>query len=168
MDGVNLDLSHVSTAPEQALGTVLQLHGLGSDKEGGGLFTALTHRLAMRQLSAVQMSFRGHGTSTGDRAEVTCTGQANDVLSALDAIEHCLGAPLFIVAASFAAVPTYLVLARRPTAIAGLVLWNPLLDIHGTFTDPTTPWARRNFNSEQQASLSKHGLLTVAVQLVLV
>jgi len=41
------------------------------------------------------------------------------------------------------------------------VLWNPVLDLRRTFTDPELPWGLANFGSAQQRLLGEQGYLLV-------
>lgn len=141
-DGVKLDakIRHAGLA-----GSVLLVHGFGVDLHEEGAFDTLALSLAVRGLSSLRFSFRGHGSSDGRQSDVTVQGERSDFATAYQELVSRLPPPYGIVAASFGAVSTLLEIARltpRPTA---LVLWNPVVDVHSVFINPTTPWGRANF-----------------------
>jgi pimeloyl-ACP methyl ester carboxylesterase len=41
------------------------------------------------------------------------------------------------------------------------VLWNPVLNLHNTFVEPTLPWAVENFGPAQQELLASQGFFSV-------
>src|SRR5699024_7320364 len=69
--------------------------------------------------------------------------------------------PLSVLAASFGAVSSSLLLPVLGTRIDSLVLWNPVLDLEHTFLNPELPWGMENFGPEQQRELDTSGCLWI-------
>lgn len=156
-DGVELDVAVHPATP--ARGTALLVHGISSDLDEGGAFARLAARLAEEGLTAVRFSFRGHGRSGGSPQGVTIAGEMLDLEAVADYAAQEWPGPLTVVAASFGAVATGLSLPWLSGRLAGLVLWNPVLDLRRTFLEPELPWGLANFGPEQQAELAARGQL---------
>ena len=142
-------------------GTVLLAHGLAQDMDEGGMFVRLTDRLTRAGFDAVRFTYRGHGNSDGDPSGVTVAGERLDFETAFGYATDTHPAPYFVIAKSFGAVSTCLSLDRFRDEISGVVLWNPVLDVEGTFLDPKLPWGVRNFTGEQLTDLQESGTLSV-------
>lgn len=122
------------------------------------MFGRLADGLAGEGFGVLRFSFRGHGRSDGTQQGATIAGEILDLQAALDAAgkgSRCL------LAASFGAVPTCLSLPYREGVPRSLVLWNPVLDLHRTFVEPSLPWAVENFGPSQQALLASQGFFSV-------
>jgi uncharacterized protein len=143
------------------VGRVLQVHGITADLDQGGMFERLAIQLASRGFDVLRFSFRGHGRSSGEQRGVTIGGEMLDFLTAYDYLEDVAGGESAVVAVSFGAVPTSLVLNTLPRPPRALVYWNPVLDLHDTFLEPTLPWGHRNFGDHIRASLEAHGYVDV-------
>jgi pimeloyl-ACP methyl ester carboxylesterase len=94
-------------------------------------------------------------------AGMTVAGEMLDLQAAFDYVSRSLSGPAAIVAASFAAVSTSLSLPWLGSRLYRLVLWNPVLDLTGTFVEPMLPWGKENFSSSQQDLLVSQGFLVV-------
>lgn len=159
VDGLRLEAA-VHPAAGGPGGTVVLVHGITVDMDEGGMFVRLADGIAASGLTAVRFSFRGHGRSGGTQEGVTIAGEMLDLQAVLAQAERVRPGPLFIVAASFGAVPTLLSLPYLEDHLAGLVLWNPVLDLAGTFLAPELPWGLENFAAARR-QLSEQGYLTV-------
>ncbi|MDS0282778.1 alpha/beta hydrolase [Haloarcula onubensis] len=160
-DGLELDCAH-HPADGPGRGTVLLAHGITQDMDEGGMFTRLAERLAAAGFDVVRFSYRGHGDSDGRPRGVTIAGERLDVEAAFDHARAAFDGPYFVVAKSFGAVSTCLSLERFGDTVAGLVLWNPVLDIERTFVEPQSAWGREHFSDERVAELGESGALAIA------
>ncbi|GGK43628.1 alpha/beta hydrolase [Nocardia camponoti] len=161
-DGVLLEATLTQAGGDLARGTVLLVHGITVDlDEGGGMFIRLAHQLAACGFEVMRFSFRGHGRSGGTSRGVTVAGECLDLEAAVQATRKRCAGPLSIVAASFGAVPTLLALPWLEREVTRLVLWNPVLDLVGTFLEPELAWGRENFGPDQLRELAEKGCLTV-------
>lgn len=125
------------------------------------MFGRLADSLAGEGFSVFRFSFRGHGRSDGTQQGVTIAGEILDLRAALDAARKGFDAPLSVVAASFGAVSTCLSLPYVEDELRSLVLWNPVLDLHRTFIEPSLSWAVENFGPAQQTLLDSQGFFLV-------
>lgn len=158
IDGIELDAAIHPSLRTRHLGSIIQAHGITADMDEGGMFERLAHRLAETGFDVLRFTYRGHGRSGGTQRGVTIAGEMLDLQAALDVAYSRLTKPLGIVAASFGAVSTCLLLPYI-RELYGLVLWNPVLDLKRTFVEPTLPWGRSNFNEENIKHLRKDGYL---------
>lgn len=159
-DGTHLDAAvRVAEAPRAV---ALLVHGITVDKDEGGMYVRLAEGLADVGIVSARFSFRGHGASGGRSQDMTIAGEVEDLYAAVDWIVRQFDLPLFVVAGSFGAVPTLLADPSRVVErLAGLVLWNPVLDLRATFLRPDLPWGRENFNPSALAKLLRQGHLDV-------
>ncbi|HEV7980908.1 alpha/beta hydrolase [Amycolatopsis sp.] len=133
-DGIQLDGAlHPASGPER--GAVVMAHGITADRDENGLFVALGARLAAEGFTALRFSFRGHGRSGGSPRGMRISGECLDLEAAMAYLGSVTSSPLSLVASSFGTVSTVL---TRPS-VAGLVLWNPVLDLRRTFLEPESP-----------------------------
>jgi len=157
-DGVTLDAALHEPA-EAGSGTVIQAHGIGADLDEGGMYRRLADTLAGAGFTVVRFSFRGHGRSGGRSRGATLAGEVLDLEAAIELAARSYPAPLSIVASSFAAVSTSLLLPYFGAQIGALVLWNPVLDLDDTFARPRLPWGVGNFGPDEVRHLHEHGHL---------
>lgn len=160
-DSIPLDAALHPPKTSESKGTIIQAHGITVDKDEGGMFMRLAEALSDKGFTVIRFSYRGHGKSGGTPLGVTVAGEMVDLQSV---IEHALDthpAPISIVAASFGAVSSSLLLPWVGDRIDSLVLWNPVLDLRHTFLDPELPWGLENFSHEQQQELSDRGRLFI-------
>ena len=160
-DGVVLDAVLHLPAGDRPRGAVVQVHGINADMDEGGMFARLADELAAEGFVVLRFSFRGHGQSDGTQQGATIAGEILDLQAALDAAGKGFEASVSVVAASFGAVSTCLSLPHLGGTLRSLVLWNPVLDLHRTFVEPTLPWAVENFGPPQQALLASQGFFSV-------
>jgi alpha/beta superfamily hydrolase len=123
------------------------------------MFLKLADQLATTGFDVLRFSFRGHGRSGGTQVGLTIAGEMLDLQAALAVLTECSPAPLSIVAASFGAASTCLLLPYLHEQVHALVLWNPTLDLRRTFIEPELPWGTRNFNPEAAQRLASDGFL---------
>jgi pimeloyl-ACP methyl ester carboxylesterase len=161
-DGVTLDA--VLTRPvgdAQSDRTIVMAHGITVDLNEGGMFKRLADQLASDGWTVLRFSFRGHGASTGTQRGVTVAGETIDLECAVSAFRDRIGFdPQVVLGSSFGAVSTGLLtplLLRR--GLRAIVLWNPVLDVAGTFVAARTPWAAENFTPENLDQLEGDGYM---------
>src|SRR5689334_2996738 len=112
-------------------GRVLLIHGISADMDEEGAFVRLAEDLAGEGFISLRFSFRAHGNSQGTGEGLTVAGEQLDLLAAYGALVSKNSGPTGIVAASFGAVALLLSWRLLNPAPDSLVLWNPVLDVHG-------------------------------------
>jgi uncharacterized protein len=158
-DGTRLDATLVT--PDSPLaGMVVLAHGITGDKDEHGKYARLANDLAGQGLSSLRFSFRGHGLSEGGQLGVSIGGEISDLYTALRFAES-LQVPISIVAFSFGAVSTLAVSRSMSRLIQRIVLWSPVLDLHGTFFEPHAEWGQSNFGRQNIERAIASSRLTV-------
>jgi pimeloyl-ACP methyl ester carboxylesterase len=133
------------------IGAVLFLHGLNETRDedrdsraGIPPFVQLAQELVTHSVACFRFDFRGHGESDGSSSEMSFAGETSDAMEALSQLRDHVGSrPVGIVAASFGAVAGLRLMQDGDVQVG--VLWNPLLDVYGTFVAPTMPWGIATF-----------------------
>jgi uncharacterized protein len=141
-DGHDIQAIHETCGADRA---VLLCHGIASDREARGVYTALAPRLASRRFDSLRFDFRGHGYSSVPSVETTVAGMMIDLAAAFGYLAERY-ARVHLLAASFAA--SVALLARRRMTLdrlASVCFWNPVTDYASTFTKSKMPWARSFF-----------------------
>ena len=160
IDGLGLEAAEHEASASVSAGTVLLVHGITADLNEGEMFARLADQLSA-QRRVLRFSFRGHGGSGGTQEGMTIAGEMLDLQSAVSLALDRREPPLDIVASSFGAVSTCLSLPYIEDHLRRLVLWNPVLNLTRTFTQPELPWGRFNFGHKGQASLATNGYLLI-------
>ncbi|WP_020499987.1 alpha/beta hydrolase [Sciscionella marina] len=162
LDGIGLDaVAHLPTSGATQ-GVVVQFHGINANMDEGGMYVRLADQLVSAGSAALRISFRGHGGSGGAQRGATIAGEMLDLQAAIEYVmDRWPARPLYVVASSFGAVSTALSLPWLDSQLAGLVLWNPVLDLRRTFLEPELPWGLENYSPEQQARLHSRGSLFI-------
>lgn len=144
-----LELEAVATKPTSPRGTLVMAHGITVDLNEGGMFARLAEAVNDDGWSTLRFSFRGHGRSSGSQRGVTIAGEVIDLECVIaEALKRSEGLDRFVLlGSSFGAVSTGVLLPAllRRQVLDGLCLWNPVLDVAGTFVAGRTPWAAENF-----------------------
>jgi uncharacterized protein len=144
-DGHDIQAAHEMCGADRA---VLLCHGIASDKEARGVYTAFATFLASRGFDSLRFDFRGHGQSSIPSTEASVSGMMIDLVTAFAYLAERY-ARVHLLAASFAASITLLA-ARQMTLdrLASVCFWNPVTDYASTFTKSKMPWARSFFPQE--------------------
>lgn len=159
IDGIELDTAIHYAKLDASFGSVIQAHGITVDMDEGGMFVRLADRLADNGFNVLRFTYRGHGKSGGSQKGVTIAGEMLDLQAALDFAIETFNQPLAIIAASFGAVSTCLLLPYIEKRIQGLALWNPVLDLKRTFITPELPWGKQNFNEKSKQQFISRGFI---------
>jgi uncharacterized protein len=159
LDGILLEAAVHLTEQSPVLGTVVLVHGLTVTLDEGGLFVRLADRLAESGFNALRFSFRGHGRSGGTQRGVTIAGEMLDLEAVMAYARARFTTPLAIVAASFGAVSTCLLLTALSPDVRCVALWNPALDLQRTLVASEAAWGQRNFSPERVRQLETDGFL---------
>lgn len=158
-----LELEAVASRPANPRGMLVMAHGITVDLNEGGMFARLAETVHDDGWSTLRFSFRGHGRSSGTQRGVTIAGEVIDLECAIsEAVQRAEGIDrLVLLGSSFGAVPSGLLLPAllRRNALNGLCLWNPVLDVAGTFVDGLTPWAAENFTPAAHEQLLTGGFM---------
>lgn len=154
-DGLTLRADH-HRARGRHRGTVLLAHGITQDMDEGGSFVRLADCLTDAGFGVVRFTYRGHGESDGTPEGATVAGERLDLQAAFEHTTARFDGPYFVLAKSFGAVSTCLSLDALD-ALAGVVLWSPVLDVEATFLEPTAPWGVERFTGESLAELRETG-----------
>jgi alpha/beta superfamily hydrolase len=159
-----LDLEAIATVPDgEARGMLVMAHGITVDLNEGGMFARLAEAVSQDRWATLRFSFRGHGRSTGSQRGVTIAGEVIDLECAIqEAQRRAAGASRFVLlGSSFGAVSTGILLPAllQRDVLDGLCLWNPVLDVAGTFVAGRTPWAADNFTPDAHERLLSEGYM---------
>lgn len=158
-----LELEAIASRPANPHGMLVMAHGITVDLNEGGMFARLAETAHEDGWSTLRFSFRGHGRSSGTQRGVTIAGEVIDLECAIaEALERSVGhGRLVLLGSSFGAVPLGILLPSllRRDVLDGLCLWNPVLDVAGTFVDGRTPWAAENFNPAAHEKLLTDGYM---------
>jgi alpha-beta hydrolase superfamily lysophospholipase len=133
---------------------VLFLHGLNETRDedrdsraGIPPFIELANALVAESISCLRFDFRGHGDSDARLEDMTFAGERLDAAAALEDLRlREPRKPIGLVAASFGAVAALPLL--KASAVTCGVLWNPLIDVRGTFVEPVLPWPLETFGPD--------------------
>ena len=158
IDKIDLQAAVHISKKSHSIGGIVQAHGIATDMDGGGILVRLAERLTESGFDVLRFTYRGHGKSGGTQRGVTIAGEMLDLQAALKYAADKLAKPLGMIAVSFGAVSTCLLLPYIQES-RGLVLWNPVLDLRRTFIESSLPWGRRNFSEESIRHLNSHGYL---------
>jgi uncharacterized protein len=126
-------------------------HGIFVDREENGRFPRLAERLLEHQIASVRPNLPGHGTSPIPSRETTVAIMA---LTLRDTIDWSLErfATVSVVASSFAGALFSLVAdAAMQSALARVVMLNPVLDLRNVFIEAEMPEMRELFNVDSFA-----------------
>jgi len=159
IDGVELE--YVKNVHPSEKSKVLLVHGITVDMHEGGMYDRLAKALFNLGYSTMQFSFRGHGKSKGTQEGMTIAGEMLDLLSAIRYFQEHKHEKIQIIAASFGAVSTCLIIDSIADILENLVLWNPVLDLDNTFLHPTLEWGVANFSIEKRKILQTQDFLLV-------
>lgn len=156
-----LELVGVFTHPEIKTGECIILcHRISMDKDEDGTFTQLAHKLAETGLTVFRFDFRGHGESQGNSVDLTVSGEAKDIESAVKFLQKQGYEKFGILAASFAGGPAVLYSAEHQDIVKALCLQYPILE-YQMILDPQLPWPKENFGPEQMKKLNDEGFLEI-------
>lgn len=129
--------------PSSPLAALVLCHGLTTDCDEHGAFTALRDLALRARLAVARFDFRGHGSSGGTNEHLRLAGlRKNDVDAVLALIDEQLGPelPIVPVGLSFGGAPAVHAAATR-SPCAGLVLWYAVVDYDWNYgLDSPTPF----------------------------
>lgn len=159
LDG--LRLAGTVALPSQApIGSVVLLHGNGSDRNEMGLFSRLADALGRAGIVSLRFDLRGHGASEGRQEDRTLSAHLNDVRAALGELRDRSAAPWTgLVATSFSGGVASWYAAHRPGEVSRLVLLNPQLDHKRRFIDDHAGWVDDRLDLEHTRRLNDQGYL---------
>jgi alpha-beta hydrolase superfamily lysophospholipase len=124
---------------------VLLCHGITSEKNEGGTYTAFAKQLQENKISSFRFDFRGHGSSEIFSSEATVAGMIVDLYVIITELSKKYKT-INLVAASFGASVTLLLLQQTKFAsLNKICLWNPVTDYASTFTSTKLPWGSSFF-----------------------
>ena len=141
------------------------MHGLAGDMDETGLYSGIAGDLAAAGCASLRFDMRGHGASGGRMEDVTMSSTINDIDAAYShlAAADPSTAPIFVVAASFAAgLSTWWAADHCPRpAIRGMVLLCPVLDYRSRMLGRRPGWhaAPAGLDRAEACALDKNGSL---------
>jgi pimeloyl-ACP methyl ester carboxylesterase len=158
LDGTNL--SGTVLEPVETKAAVVLVHGGGVTREEGGFFTRIAQGLAERGTASLRFDFRGHGASGGRQEDLTLSGVANDIRSAvafaLDAFD--LGS-VSVLGASFGGGITAMYAAGHPEVVRSVILINPLFNYKRRLIDEKTYWTLDHIEPDAARELADNRFL---------
>jgi putative redox protein len=124
-------------APGNTGRIIINCHGFTGSKEGGGRALELGTELSRRGWSTLLFDFSGNGESEGNFADLTLSGQIDDLTCAVDWVVKRGYNQIVTVGRSFGG-STVICQAARDHRIAGVCTWAAparLMDLFTSFTD---------------------------------
>lgn len=159
LDGLRLRGTLV-VPPEKSSEVTILVHGGGVTRDEGGFFARLSSGLAEVGIPSLRFDFRGHGESEGRQEDLTISGVANDIRSAIEyACSQTGSERANLIGASFGGGISAFCAARNPQHIRRLVLFNPLLNYKKRFIDDKPYWQGDYINRESGDELSENGYI---------
>ncbi|MFB3896276.1 MAG: alpha/beta hydrolase [bacterium] len=158
IDGIILEAAIHYTQQDSPHGCIILAHGITANMDAG-IFVRLADRLTKNGFHVLRFSYRGHGKSGGTQRGMTIAGEMQDLLAVIDFASERFKQPTAILAASFGAVSTCLLIPDMNKQIRGIALWNPVLDLKRTFIHPELPWGEKYFNNEKVVKLMSDGFI---------
>lgn len=156
LDGTVLRGTLVSP-PAPRSGLVL-VHGGGVTREEGGFFTRIADGVAEQSVASLRFDFRGHGASEGNQQELTLSGVANDIRSAVEHLREVSQVEsVSVLGASFGGGITAMFAARHPELVRSVVLINPLFNYKRRLIDEKPYWSNDRIDPVVAAELSDQG-----------
>lgn len=150
------DFSH--TAGQSSV--CILAHGITSEKTEGGIFSRQAVKLNQNGISTLQLDFVGHGDSPVKSSEMSIAAEVKDLEAVIDALSEF--PKIFLLAASFGAVPTGLLPIEYKNRMQKICLWNPVLSLKRTFVEPELGWQLANFGKKKlENALSHNGVLVI-------
>lgn len=98
-----------------ALGLMLMVHGITSDRSEWGIFDMLADEVAKEGVASLRFDFRGHGHSSLNEELITLAGIMSDITAAWQELESAAGAAnvrRYIVGSSFGGGLAYAAASR--------------------------------------------------------
>ena len=146
--------------PAQPSAGLVLVHGGGVTRDEGGFFTRLAGGLAEAGVASLRFDFRGHGTSGGRQEDLTLSGVANDIRSAVDHLRASTGVEaVSVLGASFGGGITAMFAARHSEQVRCVVLINPLFDYKHRLIDEKPYWAHDQISPAAAEELIRDGFL---------
>src|SRR3989344_340435 len=156
-----LRLCGILSAPDKTSGKCIVLcHGITVDKEEGGIFTNLAKKLAASGFAVFRFDFRGHGESEGKSVDMTITGEAEDLTSAVLFLQKKGYKDFGILGASFAGGAVSFFSFAHKDIVKALVLWNALIDYRSKI-NPTTKWGKKYWGKPAFERIEKFGFTKI-------
>lgn len=158
LDGTRLS-GTVVESPE-AKGAVVMVHGGGVTRDEGGFFTRIAQGLGDRGTTSLRFDLRGHGASDGRQEDLTLSGVANDIRSAVDYVLDTSDlSSVSVLGASFGGGITAMFAARHPEAVRSVVLINPLFNYKRRLIDEKPYWSLDHIGLDAGRELAENGFL---------
>lgn len=158
LDGTVLRGTLVSP-PAPSSGLVL-VHGGGVTRDEGGFFTRIADGVAEQGIASLRFDFRGHGSSQGSQQDLTLSGIANDIRSAVVHLRDATHVEsVSVLGASFGGGITAMFAARHPELVRSVVLINPLFDYKRRLIDEKPYWSNDRIDADVAAQLSEQGVV---------
>lgn len=158
IDGVMLEIAIHNARQDSSRGCIIVAHGITASMDAG-ILLRLADRLTNDGFNVIRFSYRGHGKSGGTQRGMTIAGEVLDLQTVIDFASVRFKQPTAIIAASFGAVSTCLLIPYMKGSICGISLWNPVLDLKRTFIHPELPWGKKYFNHENIIKLISDGFI---------
>ncbi len=156
-DGVVLDAAVHVASTNAGRGAVVLVHGITVDKDEGAMMFACRADQLGTVGSCCAVFLPRPRNQRRRVAECDDCRECLDLQAAVEYTQNRFAASLSVVAVSFGAVPTALLLPWLAASPDRLVLWDPVLDLHHTFVELELDWGKGNFGPPQRRRLAERG-----------
>lgn len=139
---------------------IVLCHGITVDKEEGGIFTELAHKLCSDGFAVFRFDFRGHGESEGESINMTIAGEELDLEAAVKFLQERGYKEFGILGASFAGGAVSFFASNHPKIVKALTLWNALID-YDSLINPVTDWGKKYWGKGVFDRVEKFGFTEI-------
>ena len=148
-DGHHVPYTYVE-AEGQGEGDIVMAHGLGGDRnEVDDLFSEAADQFRRSGFNSLRFDYRGNGESSLAHEDMTVVGEELDLRAVMDTLASENALPQYVIAASFGACSAIPVVSERQLdPVQALVLWNPVIDLYGSFIEPGTNWSSEGLSPD--------------------
>ena len=138
-DGTDLSGTLQLIAPDDV--AILLVHGLTVDRHEDGFYDRVVDAFVYAGFTNFGFDLRGHGKSAGTLESLTLNGVMSDIESALNLLRTASAAKRFyLVGSSFSGGLAAMVARDNSSSLAGVVLFNPLLDYRRRLIESQPFW----------------------------
>lgn len=108
-------------------------HGFRGTKENGGRIFKFAERVNLLGMGVLAFDFSGSGASSGEFADISLTGQLNDLQQVIDYIDRHYNKQVIVLGRSFGGSTILAAAAKLDKRVAGYIFWSAPIMLYETF-----------------------------------